>query len=995
MPRRSAVLAGLALASSIPAPSAFAQAGAGSERAAGGAVLIDGQPLTVTVPGTDEPRGPFRASPSGSWTAIPEDGVRFQRGAMLADPVLYKPRIRVIVQTRGEAVDVAPDGRVQRRRGTVEPDQITAIRQALATFALWVRGTTRNTLPEFTVVVDDEPMRLRVDAPGDVLNAERLTAVVRPAVNEHPFEADDQVDRGPFDAVFVVTALPVAGDSVALVDGTPAAWVPAYTANAATEPDALAQRFARQWRRLIELRTSARGWLPLTPEALSASDWSVVNAKSPETDAVWRDRRWPAVKDAYAWADIQSDVWSRLPRRDSASIRAAIARVDPTERAYPRLNDRFAPELEAIGIVGQTPGGQPILAVRADAFPSLMERWPADRTISLLGQAHEAGHTYALVTTASPLPAREAAWLNDGATGTDVARLLSVTRLATSASPAFQCDVAGVPGQEVTIRVLSATDNELARMTFTLGDKGHATPTLKLPLDPAPARIVLEGANAESLPVQSPPKDWLSAAPTARGRFSLETLPNGDAGTRIVESGDWREGGVRWSAPVGLALASLSETPVLKVRLRRNARDPLAIRLLGPDGADLGYIHLGPGYPRATEDGPDSPVAAPQGAVDLPNDEAWHDLAIDLTPWLPAGTWVAAVEFVPAPRFGRFERQQNGRGTLDVDSLKFDVAGSGTPLGAPMAQPALVLPDDRQAGLASPDDAVVLTTLEALRKAPDPAFIETLTALARSSNPVRAEMAVAALAAIPGDAAGSAINEVAAKAVFEPNRTAALRALVQIKRPVPLSSAGTLFTARTRAARRAALAALATSPEREAGLIGLALLRDISPDVRLDAVALTKLDLELANRRLLFTAVNDPSEAVRKAAVVRLLESPIPEIRQEAARAVRDDSPAIRIAVLNAIQARPHAQWRATIQLGLADISAPVRAAAVRAFAAQPGEVDLAALGAVLQDADPRVQAALLDAVAQFKWPLPATAWDTFRMSLDPEVAQRARELGP
>jgi hypothetical protein len=114
-------------------------------------------------------------------------------------------------------------------------------------------------------------------------------------------------------------------------------------------------------------------------------------------------------------------------------------------------------------------------------------------------------------------------------------------------------------------------------------------------------------------------------------------------------------------------------------------------------------------------------------------------------------------------------------------------------------------------------------------------------------------------------------------------------------------------------------------------------------------------------RRLLWSAVNDPSERVREESYAALLDSQFTDLRDQAMSGVRDDSVFIRLSLLNRMTQNPQAHYRQALRMAIIDSSPHVRAATLRAFAAQPGDVVLGEIQNVLQDKHPKVVAALND----------------------------------
>jgi hypothetical protein len=167
-----------------------------------------------------------------------------------------------------------------------------------------------------------------------------------------------------------------------------------------------------------------------------------------------------------------------------------------------------------------------------------------------------------------------------------------------------------------------------------------------------------------------------------------------------------------------------------------------------------------------------------------------------------------------------------------------------------------------------------------------------------------------------------------------------------------------------------------------------------SPIVRLTIVQALDPQFELAARRLLYSAVNDPINWVRAAAYAKLVDSPFDSIRLEALKGVRDDAPFVRRVVLQAMIDRPNAAYRSALRLAVTDSLAPVRAMALAAFAVVPGTVEPGEIQNTFQDADEGVQLALVRLAAAQKVVLPGEVVGALKASPHESVRTAAARLG-
>ncbi|HRI45220.1 MAG TPA: HEAT repeat domain-containing protein, partial [Fimbriimonadaceae bacterium] len=291
-------------------------------------------------------------------------------------------------------------------------------------------------------------------------------------------------------------------------------------------------------------------------------------------------------------------------------------------------------------------------------------------------------------------------------------------------------------------------------------------------------------------------------------------------------------------------------------------------------------------------------------------------------------------------------------------------------------------------------ELVRLNAAAALTAIQLPEAVPALIDQARSANPMIAELALEALAFQGTNEAWGAILTICVKGPFDHNRQFAARLLGTKGEMISAGSISTLMTCRSPRAREEAARALGKIPDKDAGIILMALLMEVDPNVRLAVIEGANVQLELVNRRLLWSAVNDPSELVRAASYRRLIESPIADYRSEALKGVRDESPWIRLALLDAMRAKPDAAYRQSQRLAVTDSRAAVRAAALQAFAAMPGQVESAEIENVFVDKDPRVQMALVQLARAKSIRLPESALANLRNSISSDVVKQAQELG-
>lgn len=264
-----------------------------------------------------------------------------------------------------------------------------------------------------------------------------------------------------------------------------------------------------------------------------------------------------------------------------------------------------------------------------------------------------------------------------------------------------------------------------------------------------------------------------------------------------------------------------------------------------------------------------------------------------------------------------------------------------------------------KAGLSATDINTRLSALAQAATPMDPTLVPELLKLVRNAEWAVSRLALEALGKFETPEVEPAFKYGLELGPFDHNREAAAAAMPAAlgeKLVGPLSSAITSgeWTVRYHSAKR-----LSEIKAQNAAVSLLVMLLDPEPIVR--ALAARSLDpaFELANRRLVFSAVNDPVETVRAAAYRQLVQSPLEDFRSQAYRGVRDESEAVRLEVLETFAAHPKADQRPWIAQGLADQSPAVRAAAVRALIKQPGAVEVREVEHLVLDPYPAIRRAM------------------------------------
>lgn len=229
--------------------------------------------------------------------------------------------------------------------------------------------------------------------------------------------------------------------------------------------------------------------------------------------------------------------------------------------------------------------------------------------------------------------------------------------------------------------------------------------------------------------------------------------------------------------------------------------------------------------------------------------------------------------------------------------------------------------------LIAPNPYLQVNACRVFQRLKDPVAMTLLQGALLSPSLLVAGEAVRAIAYQGGESADGALANVARSCPDDRSRILAAEAIAKPGDNRQNSVLATLLTCVTEAGRAQGVEVLGKVGTKESDTIALAFLRDVSPQVRLAVAKMVKPSEELIAKGLLWSAVNDPSEAVRSACLARLLGCPFPEIAADALRAWKGEVAPVRIHVLDQVQDL------ALARSALADSTPEVRAAAWRAVA--------------------------------------------------------------
>ncbi|MBS1714116.1 MAG: hypothetical protein JST30_07235 [Armatimonadetes bacterium] len=451
------------------------------------------------------------------------------------------------------------------------------------------------------------------------------------------------------------------------------------------------------------------------------------------------------------------------------------------------------------------------------------------------------------------------------------------------------------------------------------------------------------------------------AVPFGSGSFECSQLP--DSGQASAFEIKVKGRVLRGFARVFSGLVP-PDAKYLNASVKLSADESVALRLVGTEGQELATVLLGGDSA--------GPVEQPgrKGLFDaaVPADDQFHAVSVPIG-GLIAGHKAVTILFGPAEP-GACERTTRGTATFTVSGLALAPAPVEVPKAEPASLKALELaaiqdtPDAEdlaslKAGLSSQDTTEKLTALSVLTRVKDVGSIPALAEAVRSAYVPVAFLAARALAFQGTTDALAELRATVEKGPFDHNQGFAAAQIAPLADPAMVKSLNFLAV-RNREARLESVRALTLVKSPLAGaVLSTMLMTEPDPVVKTEIARRADTGIDLVARRLLFAAVNDPSEVVRASAYARLIDVKDPGLQSEALKGVKDDSPTVRTYLLDVMRLRAKEAYRPALRSAVVDTDPRVRAMALRAFATQPGPVQPDEVRNAFSDPDPLVKKAL------------------------------------
>jgi HEAT repeat protein len=419
---------------------------------------------------------------------------------------------------------------------------------------------------------------------------------------------------------------------------------------------------------------------------------------------------------------------------------------------------------------------------------------------------------------------------------------------------------------------------------------------------------------------------------------------------------------------------SIAATPYLSFWVKTTSRDDLGIHIAD----DSSLTHFGR-----------------RDLIVAPHDGAWHQVVVDLRHL----DRQRISDMYIGPMRGLGEPEQIGKIIYLFDDFQLLAkAEPNQPAVDPLAEVAQrALTAQSLTADELLKDSADLVKLNGLvnRKTTFEASDElALIELTKSINVRIAGEAVKRLAQLGTPTAKAEVLRLVTSSPFEYVKQVAGVEVGKMADPKTAGILSRLFASKSWQTRMAGAQGVTSLPGDEAAVISMTFLQETDPQVRLVVTRGANTQSSVVIKRLLWSTVNDPSDAVRSESAWKLINSGKAKEAAEGYKAIRDDSVGVRLNLLSRFASNPGEGHRGAIRIAITDLSPRVRAAALLALSKQTGEVALDEIANTLEDKYPIVQLALLDLAKAKSLSLPANAAQALKASIDPRVVEGAKGLG-
>lgn len=379
-------------------------------------------------------------------------------------------------------------------------------------------------------------------------------------------------------------------------------------------------------------------------------------------------------------------------------------------------------------------------------------------------------------------------------------------------------------------------------------------------------------------------------------------------------------------------------TEALEFEVQSDTEEPLGINILNANRAALKTFVLGrvDPYPREV-----APKTLPTH-LDFAPDKQWHKLVVNFSDVGGA----RYLQVAPPEATSYFERSQidpivyqfrsfqgsDAPTTAAPSGLKPD-ANSKSITERAMAAQQVKIDDPAFARLLDdPERMVVLNAMNRLIKEPSSRFETQMMKRANDVDPAVAMAALEAMDALKNPASIAYKRHILEASPFEFNRAMAATVLARSGVYTLSGPISRLIASKSAYARYLGADAIAKlGSDEDTQVILMVFLQEENPATRLAVTRQANPKIELVSRRLQWSAVNDPSDAVRAASFAKLLQSGQEKYIAEGRKWIHDPSREVKIEVLSSITLLKLASESASVLSALSDPEPWVRVQAIRA----------------------------------------------------------------
>ena len=456
---------------------------------------------------------------------------------------------------------------------------------------------------------------------------------------------------------------------------------------------------------------------------------------------------------------------------------------------------------------------------------------------------------------------------------------------------------------------------------------------------------------------------------------------------KITETDIYRDGGFTLPRPKGGfgAVADLGSGFTFKCKAAVN--DLLEVRFVLTNGRSVEYT-----FGSASHVSNSNPI---------PADGTWQNVFVPIESLKGLGNVLDRIELRVPENFKGSSGPQAGSSVWRFANFSFGAAPVEAPINPTLATlKSFGTGDDRASTpeivklAASRDPFIRYNAIKALSRAKLSAIPVELSDAVNDFNVAISEAALRCIAIQKLPEGTQLLKKAARICPTDYGKVVAIGLLEELKDPAMVIEFAGLTASDSRSVREAAVHALGgfTTDAAKRFRVGASIQDD--PAIRLASITNASADEEdYIRRKLLYLALNDPSDAVRIASGIQLLKSKDTPTRQEGLKGIRDDSAWVRLSMVSQLgDYVPVDEARVALQSAVIDPVPSIRAAAATRLG-KMGEVSTAEIQNLMTDDHPAVVAALIDLVQLSKLKVGSDVISRWKAHPDPMIRTRAAAL--